>query len=399
MRKLLTFGVLFILAVTACTDKGTENTEKAAEAPLPFTAENALRAATQQLMLAVDSLQPAGKYPRSIENGGIKMVGAADWTSGFFPGSLWLAYEFSKDEKLRQAAEAYTQGLQEQQYNTGTHDIGFMMYCSYGEGLRITENQDYVPVLVQSAQSLATRFNPNVGCIKSWDWSDKWQFPVIVDNMMNLELLFWAAKNGGGEDLAAIAEEHAQTTMQHHFRPDYSSYHVVDYDTLTGEVLSQVTHQGNADSSAWARGQSWGLYGYTVCYEETGKTTYLMQAENIAKFIMEHPRLPADKVPYWDFDAPNIPNAPRDASAAAINAAAFLKLSKLTEGTIAERYRNEAEAILGSLYEGYTADLGTNGLFILKHATGNFPENSEVDVPLNYADYYYLEALMMLKNR
>ncbi len=343
----------------------------------------------------LESIKGNEKLPRSVdENGELVLVGPYDWTSGFFPGSLWYLYEYSKEEKWKKAAEKYSGLLEEVQYFTGNHDIGFMMYCSYGNGYRLTKNEEYRKILIQSARSLCKRFNPTVGCIRSWDWkADEWQFPVIIDNMMNLELLMWAFHETGDSLFYNVAVTHANTTMKHHFRDDISTWHLVDYDTLTGEPRIKQTWQGLSDESAWSRGQAWGLYGYTMMYRETGVEEYLGMAEKIAQYFMTHNNLPEDKVPFWDFDVQN-ENEPRDASAAAIVASALLDLSKFTDNK-QRQYKQFANEILASLSSRkYLAEPGTNNNFILKHSVGAKPENKEVDVPLNYADYYFLEALI-----
>jgi uncharacterized protein YyaL (SSP411 family) len=268
-----------------------------------------------------------------------------------------------------------------------------MVYNSFGNGLRLTGISSYREILLDAASSLSTRYKPNAKVIRSWDHNrDKWQCPVIIDNMMNLELLLWAFKESGDSTFYEIAVNHANTTMKNHFRPDYSTYHVVDYDTITGEVLKKQTHQGYADESTWSRGQAWALYGYTLMYRETGDQAYLDQANHIAEFIFTHPRLPEDLIPYWDFDAPNIPDEPRDASAAAITASALYELSTYN-GEDANRYTQWADTILENLTTNYRATPGSDGGFLLLHSTGAKSLNSEIDVPLNYADYYFLEAL------
>lgn len=332
-------------------------------------------------------------FPRTLENGQLKLIASRDWTSGFFPGVLWMLFEYTGSAEFKAAAMANTSFMEREKFNGGTHDMGFKMYCSFGTGYRATKDDYYKDVIVQSAKTLSTRFNPVVGCIRSWDHhKDQWGFPVIIDNMMNLELLFAATRFSGDSSFYKIAVSHANTTMANHFRSDYSSYHVVDYDTATGKVVKKNTHQGFADESAWSRGQAWGLYGYTMCYRETGDRKYLQQAEKIAAFILHHPNLPKDKVPYWDFNAPNIPNEPRDASAAAVTASALYELSRYSSHK--KEYLSAAITILQSLTGNYRSAIGENKGFLLLHSTGSKPANSEVDVPLNYADYYYLEALL-----
>ena len=267
-----------------------------------------VRFAEKQLELAYDSIPEEGKMPRSIKkDGSLGCVGPYDWTSGFFPGSLWYLYELSGEEKWKEKAEVTTHWLEKIQHHKGTHDIGFMINCSYGNALRLTGNQPYKQVLINAAEALSTRFDTITGAIRSWDFRGStkdgfvWQYPVIIDNMMNLELLFVASDLSGNNKYRDIAIEHANTTMENHFRDDYSSYHVVDYDTITGQVRGRYTHQGLSHESSWARGQAWGLYGYTVCARESGDAKYLKHAEEIADYIINHPNLPEDKVPFWDY--------------------------------------------------------------------------------------------------
>jgi unsaturated chondroitin disaccharide hydrolase len=269
-----------------------------------------------------------------------------------------------------------------------------MLYCSYGNGYRLTQDPAYRKVLVRGAKSLASRYDPKVGLIRSWSHG-QWTYPVIIDNMMNLELLTWAAREGGGGSLRDIAVSHADLTLKNHYRKDASSYHVVDYDPASAKVSRQITYQGFADDSSWARGQAWGLYGFTMMARETGNAVYQAHALRIADFIMKHPRLPADKVPYWDFDAPDIPDAKRDASAAAVMASAMIELGGRVKGPQGKVLVDFACRQLLSLSSpAYLAKPGGNGNFILMHSVGFLPRDSEVDVQLNYADYYFLEAML-----
>jgi rhamnogalacturonyl hydrolase YesR len=319
-------------------------------------------------------------------------VSSRDWTSGFFPGELWMLYEYTGKEEWKKEAQAYTANIEKEKTNGTTHDMGFKIYNSFGNGYRLTNDAHYKEVIIQAAKTLATRFNAKAGVLRSWDHhEEEWKYPVIIDNMMNLELLFEASKLSGDQSLYKIAVSHADATMKNHYRPDFSSYHVVDYDTLTGKVIKKNTHQGYADESAWARGQSWGLYGFTMCYRETKDKKYLDHAEKIANFLLTQPNMPKDLVPYWDFNAPNIPNAVRDASAAAIMASALYELSGYSNN--GKTYRATADKIMQSLTSSYRSPVGENKGFILLHSTGHMPNKSEIDVPINYADYYYVEAL------
>lgn len=339
---------------------------------------------------------PSGRKPVSprtiADDGSFKMVASRDWTSGFFPGELWYMYEYTQDDFWKQKAQQFTAPIEDQKTNSGTHDMGFKMYCSFGNGYRLTGDAAYRDILLQSAATLITRYKPAVGCIRSWDHNrDKWQCPVIIDNMMNLELLYWAFKETKDSVYYRIATNHAHTTLKNHFRDNFSSYHVVDYDTISGNVLQKQTHQGYNDESAWSRGQAWGLYGYTMCYRETQLPEFLNQAENIAHYIFTHPALPEDKIAYWDFDAPGIPDEPRDASAAAVMACAMYELS-MYNADKAEQYKKWADTIVESLSKNYRAAQNSNYGFLLLHSTG--ARNFERDVPLVYADYYFLEALL-----
>lgn len=333
--------------------------------------------------------------PRNSEpDGTLNLVPSKDWTSGFFPGELWFLYEYTQNNFWKKKAQQHTDILEKEKMNGSTHDMGFKVYCSFGNGYRLTQDEHYKEVLLQSARTLATRFKPAAGIIRSWDHSTaKWACPVIIDNMMNLELLFWATKESKDSTFYRIAVDHARTTMKHHFRPDFSSYHVIDYDTITGQVLKKNTHQGFADESAWSRGQAWALYGYTMCYRETRLPEFLEQAQNIEKYLFTHPNMPEDLIPYWDFDAPGIPDEPRDVSAATVIASALYELS-LYDPEKGERYRSNADKIIENLTKHYRAMLKKDNGFLLLHSTGTKPTNTEVDVPIVYADYYFIEALM-----
>lgn len=322
-----------------------------------------------------------------------------DWRSGFFPGSVWYLYELTGDKKLLPLAEKYTQGIEAAKNNTYNHDVGFMIYCSFGNGYRLTGNPHYRDVILQAAHSLSTRFRPQAGVIQSWDvtrgWMSQhgWKCPVIIDNMMNLELLFAATHLSGDSLYYRMAVSHADRTLKEQFRKDGSCYHVVDYDPETGEVLHRHTAQGYSHESVWSRGQSWAVYGMTMCYRETGDKKYLEQAQKTADYMMNLPDLPADGIFYWDMKAPNIPHALRDASSSSIMASALYELSTM-DVPRAEKYRKFADKMMNSLASpAYRAALGTNGNFLLKHSVGSIPHKAEIDVPINYADYYFLEAL------
>ena len=378
------------------------------------TADNGYAFATMQLPYAVTvAAEEARKeqnalrarlMPRSIaKDSTLAMIDAYDWCSGFFPGSLWQLYDYTNNPEHRQLAVSWTWRIEDAKNYTGNHDIGFMVNNSFGRALDATGERSYRDVLLRATESQCTRYNPDMKLIRSWDFNcDIWQYPVIIDNMMNLEMLFHATQLTGDSTYYRIAVNHADKTMSNHFRPDASSYHVVDYDTSTGEARLHVTHQGYDDDSFWSRGQGWGLYGYTMCYRFTADSRYLRLAERIADFILGMKNMPSDGVPYWDMHMPAVDNLtpdkadpaiPRDASAAAIIASALYELAGYTDSNRAAGYLAAADRITDSLTDGYRATMGGDYGFLLLHSTGHHPAGSEIDVPLNYADYYYLEAL------
>jgi unsaturated chondroitin disaccharide hydrolase len=370
---------------------------RADDSPLETVLNDGFDFAAKQYTGLVDGSKKTREIPRSFEAGKVVFVQPRDWTSGFFAGSLWFLFEHTQDPVWKARAADYTARLESEKKNRGTHDVGFILFTSFGQGYRLTHEPHYRDVLVAGAESLATRFDPKVGLIKSWD-RRTWRFPVIIDNMMNLELLMWASHEAKKPEFARIASSHADLTLKNHYRSDGSSFHLVAYNPEDGSVEKRQTHQGFADQSAWARGQAWGLYGYTMMFRETKNPAYLEQAKKIAHFILSHPRLPADKVPYWDFDANDIPRAPRDASAAAVVASALIELSGYVDAVLAKDYLAVAEIQVRSLSAApYRPRLGENGHFILQHSVGNMPQGKEIDVPINYADYYYLEALSRFK--
>jgi unsaturated chondroitin disaccharide hydrolase len=351
--------------------------------------------AEQQVLLlykeAVGNRSNQQAFPRTLAGDSVKFVASGDWTSGFWPGILWFMYEYTGKQEWKTKAETFTALMQREPRNRSSHDVGFKVYNSYGQAYRLAGSEAYKKEIIQAAATLVSRFNQTTGCIRSWDFG-KWQYPVIIDNMMNLELLFAATRLSNDSAYYKIAVTHANTTMKNHFRADYSSYHVVDYDTVTGTVISKTTHQGFANESVWARGQAWALYGYTMCYRETKDLAYLQQAEHVAAFLLNNPKLPADKIPYWDFSVPDLAKEPRDVSAAAIIASALYELKNYSKQ--GKQYKKTADIIIKNLTKSYRSEIGTHKGFILLHSTGNKPFNGEVDVPIIYADYYYLEALL-----
>lgn len=342
--------------------------------------------------------------PRNILTGqsdwNLVRVDITEWTVGFWPGILWYDYEASMQNEMKNHAIHYTELLKPlTTLPAYDHDLGFQLFCSYGNAYRLTGKEEYKQIVLNAADTLATLFKPKVGTILSWPREvepNNWPHNTIMDNMMNLEMLYWAARNGGDEKLYDIATKHAETTMKHQFREDGGNYHVAVYDTISGDFIKGVTHQGYADSTLWARGQAWAIYGYTMVYRETRDKEFLRFAEKVTDLYLS--RLPkGEYVPFWDFDAPNIPNEPRDASAAAIVSSALLELSQIEDDkNKADEYKAAAINMLIELSSDKYQSGDSASSFLL-HSTGHWPNGSEINASINYADYYYIEALVRYK--
>lgn len=392
MNKVSFFALVLGFALLAQSCKsGINSTTKSTSA----TAENLLETRYKMLLdYPVDSMS----MPRSmnIKTNEIKKVPSRDWTSGFFAGNLWQLYRLTGNEAYKKQAEKWTPFSKKESVNRNSHDVGFKVYCSYGEALKVANKQEYKDVIIKGAETLCTRFDAKVGAIRSWDFNKEiWDYPVIIDNMMNLELLFEATKLSGNKKYQDIAIQHANTTLKNQFREDNSCYHVIDYNPATGAVRKKTTLQGYNDDSVWARGQGWAVYGFTMSYRYTKDPAYLKQAEATAKFFMNDKNLPEDGIPYWDFRDPAIPNSARDVSAATVMASALYELYGYTKN---KSYLAFAEKIIASLHsDKYILDPKINAPFIFDHSTGNWPKHDEIDEPIIYADYYFLEALLRKK--
>lgn len=388
--------LFFAAAAMALAINANAQTTLKPKADLVKLIDKNLKDAAAQYKVLMKNV-PADSLPETFEKGRSKSISPRNWVSGFYPGTLFLIYQGTKDKAIYQAGLAKLP-IMEPIKTMDSHDIGFMMYDSFGIANQIKPSEEYKQVLLTSAQSLTKRYNPVVKSIMSWN-SKPGEFRVIIDNMMNLELLMWATKVSGDSSYAKIAITHANTTMKNHFRPDYSSYHLVNYNPETGGIIKKQTVQGYADDSAWARGQGWGLYGYTMMYRETKDKKYLDQAKNIAEFILNNPNLPADKVPYWDFNAPGKPDVYRDSSAGSLIASALIELAGYVDAASSKKYLENAETIIRTLStDRFKAALGENGGFLLKHGVGHLPRPALVDVPLTYGDYYFVEAMLRYKN-
>ena len=395
IRKLLLSLGVFLMTPAFCH---AENND------ISNVINNDINFSTRQYSLMLQQIGREGKVriPKTIDKlGRMVYIPIDDWCSGFFPGSLCYLYQLTNDKSWLVQSKRFTEALDSIQYLTWHHDVGFMIGSSYLNIYRLNPNKAYKKTIIQTAKSLCTRFRKKAGVIQSWNvdrgWQSKrgWTCPVIIDNMMNLELLFEATRLSGDSTYWKVAVSHANKTLENQFRKDGSCYHVVDYDPNNGAVLHRQTAQGYADNSAWARGQAWAVYGYTVCYRYTHDRKYLDQAVKTLNFVMQNPNLPDNLIPYWDFDAPNIPNEPRDASSAACIASALYEMNNYLPDN---GYTSLADRIIRSLSSPeYRAPLGKNGCFLLMHSVGSIPHNNEIDVPLNYADYYFLEALTRRK--
>lgn len=395
IRKLLLSLGVFLMTPAFCH---AENND------ISNVINNDINFSTRQYSLMLQQIGREGKVriPKTIDKlGRMVYIPIDDWCSGFFPGSLCYLYQLTNDKSWLLQSKRFTEALDSIQYLTWHHDVGFMIGSSYLNIYRLNPNKAYKKTIIQTAKSLCTRFRKKAGVIQSWNvdrgWQSKrgWTCPVIIDNMMNLELLFEATRLSGDSTYWKVAVSHANKTLENQFRKDGSCYHVVDYDPNNGAVLHRQTAQGYADNSAWARGQAWAVYGYTVCYRYTHDRKYLDQAVKTLNFVMQNPNLPEDLIPYWDFDAPNIPNEPRDASSAACIASALYEMNNYLPDN---GYTSLADRIIRSLSSPeYRTPLGKNGCFLLMHSVGSIPHNNEIDVPLNYADYYFLEALTRRK--
>jgi hypothetical protein len=385
---------LYIFFVSVIASYGCFNPVNKSTEHEPPTVTAQLDLLSDKMVSYIGDMTPdSTQIPRALEPDGTMIATPSrSWTSGFLPGTLWQLYGHSKDPGIKSAAETWTSYVEKEKWDDHTHDLGFKLYCSFGKGYEVNGSKEYQDVVIQASRTLIERYNETVGSIRSWDFNaDIWQFPVIIDNMMNLDMLFEATRLTGDSIFYDIAYQHALTTLDNHFRDDMSSYHVVVYDTITGGVLQKVTHQGYGSESSWTRGQVWGLYGFTMAYRWTGDDRFLDRAKEIAQFFFTHPRLPEDMIPYWDFDAPNIPDEPRDVSAATVAASALIELAQF-DSDHADEYIGWVDQIHKSLAtEHYQSDVAP---FLLDHSTGSVPGEFEVDVPIVYADYYYVESLL-----
>lgn len=387
-------GLVMAISLSVCTPKKDN---------LTFSVDRNLSYCNEQVMTSLSRIEDTTLMPRNImsdqSDWNLVPVRIEEWTAGFWPGILWYNYENTKSEEMLEAAKYYTEILEPlTTLPAYDHDLGFQLFCSYGNGYRLTGDEDYKQIILNAADTLATLFNSKIGSILSWPREvepNNWPHNTIMDNMLNLEMLYWAAANGGKQELYDIATKHAETTMKYQFREDGSNYHVAVYDTLTGDFLKGLTHQGYADETMWARGQAWAIYGFTLVYRETRDVKFLRFAEKVTDIYLK--RLPEDYIPYWDFDAPNIPDEPKDASAASIVASALLELSELEDDPIkSHEYKESAVKMLTSLSSDEYQSGEVNSAF-LRRSVGHKPNGSEVDASINYADYYYIEALIRLK--
>jgi unsaturated chondroitin disaccharide hydrolase len=368
------------------------------------TADRALQFAREQLARTSTSADiPVDQYPKNTEdNRTWKLIPAdqrIDWIQGFFPGLLWYMYEADQDPVWRERADARTRPIEVQKLNTQTHDLGFKFFPSFGAAYRLTGDAYYRDVLLTAARSLAQRFHAPSGVINCCDWNREWKVPLVTDTMMNLELLFWAAENGGDPAWKDMALSHALVTLRDMVRPDGGTFHVVDYDAA-GNIRARETFQGHSDPSTWSRGHAWAIYGFTMAYRYTKDPRMLEAAIKVTDYYLA--RLPPDSIPYWDMDAP-ADQLVKDSSAGAAVASALLELHTfVTDPAVKERYRAAALAMLDSLSSSAYLATGTQSPGILLHGVAFYrtpikPKGEAIDESLIYGDYYFVEALLRFK--
>ncbi len=395
MKKLInSLSVIFLFVAFLCSLAHAQSSKK----DMAQMIDQQFKLAASQYKILEKNV-PDSMMPKTVNKntGKVESSNTKWWCSGFFPGSLLYIYEHTNDQDVLNIAQKRLAIQEKEKHYTGNHDLGFMMYCSFGNAYRLFKKPGDKATIDTAAASLTTRYRPQIKSIQSWNKNQNFNCPVIIDNMMNLELLLWVSQNGGDQRFREVAINHANSTLANHYRPDHSAFHVLDYTLETGRFVGK-NHQGFNDASAWARGQAWGFYGFTMMYRFVKDEKYLQQARDIAQFLLNHPNMPTDKIPYWDFNAPTIPNALRDASAASIIASGLLELSRYTKGKESSNYVDAAKQIIVKLAsEEYLAKPGENGGFLLKHGVGFFNANSEVDQPLTYGDYYFLEAMHRYK--
>ncbi len=390
----------FLLGIIVCLFFQMQSIAQFNAAEMSDLINKQFQFASKQLKV-LESHVPDSMMPKTLntKTGIVESSKTNWWCSGFFPASLLYVYEHTNDQEILRIAKKRLALQEPMKHYTGNHDLGFMMFNPFGNAYRLFKDPKDKATIDTAAMSLITRYRPQIKSIQSWNKNKNFNCPVIIDNMMNLELLMWVSQNGGDPKFREIAINHANSTITNHYRSDYSAFHVLDYDLETGKLIAGKNHQGYNDASAWSRGQAWGFYGFVMMYRFTKDQRYLDHARNIAKFLLNHPNMPKDYILYWDFNVPEIPNTLRDASAAAILASGLLELSQFTKGAESKNYINVSASIINTLSStSYFATVGDNGGFLLKHSVGHLPGNSEVDVPLTYADYYYLEAMHRFKN-
>lgn len=317
------------------------------------------------------------------------------WTSGFWPGLLWVMHEVTDEDRYKESAWEWDERLERQMLlpNSFDHDVGFHFLPTAVVKHRLTGDEDAKRRALFAANFLAGRFNLNGQFIRAWNgnmhgWS-------IIDTSMNLSLLYWASLESGDPRFAQIATAHANTVLKHFIREDGSVRHIVCFDPLTGEYDETLGGQGAAPDSGWSRGAAWALYGMANTYRYTGDAAYLRASQRVAHYFLAN--LPEDHVPHWDFRASEtLEGEPRDSSAGAIAASGLLELAGLLAEKEGRVYREAAERMIGSLYANYGTWDDAEHEAILKHGTGHKPAGQNVDVSLIYGDYFFVEAVAKL---
>lgn len=378
----------------------TSRAQMPKDADFDAKVDDALNFAQKQLKRTIAELNnDSTKFPHAVradKDSSWITTSSSAWGCGYFPGMMWYMYEITGDEFWKKNANRWTLGVEKEKYNKGAQDLGFMITSSFGNAYRLTKNKHYGEVLLETGEHFANRYNSVVGCTRSWGPNeDNKQFQVIIDNMVGTELLFTGAKIGGKKDWFDMAIKHAEKTMKNHLRSDGSTYHVVNYDPVTGVVIGKRSAQGYALESRWARGQAWAIHGFTTTARETSEGRFLQTAQKVADYFINN--LPENYIPYWDFHAPNIPDEKRDTSAASIAASGLFELSTLVEDDKAkQKYFDSACKILNSLCSPPYLSEGTDTPAILLEMIETRYDARDPSVKLSciWGDYFFVEAIV-----
>ncbi|MCM3781375.1 glycoside hydrolase family 88 protein [Neobacillus mesonae] len=360
--------------------------------------EDAWRNSTEKV--SVNLRRIGARFPHASQGGIYELSGPEWWTAGFWPGILWLLYGDSGDQQMKAAAEECEGAMDAvlDAYVRLDHDLGFMWTLSSIANYKLTGSEISRIRAMKAANFLAARFNLKGRYIRAWNpWQEgeRNEGIAIIDCCMNTPLLFWASRISGDPRYAHIAKAHMDTVLRQFIREDGSVYHIINFDAETGNRIEGLGGQGYAPESAWSRGSAWAIYGLTLAYHHTGQRAYLTAAHRTANFFLSH--LAEDQVPAWDFRAPEPLQKLKDSSASSCAASGLILLGKKTGGLEGEFYQKRGEQMLKSLYESYGAWNNINEEGLILHGTSNYPQGTNIDVPLIYGDYFFVEGLARLR--